>query len=183
MAEQNINLGNAVQTGTPLSNVIVAGTEAKYFIDIQQDGFSMEEDNFTVELRWGMRPKSLMITKQEMTADTSGKYFFMFDTSKMLGKVTAICRYYVPDMDDPDGAREEVDEQRICFVAAAPCPQLLSCPKCDTSDHNVTYERTEESGIASMYQRLCTALGQPIVSDDDLYFYVLTSEIESESDI
>lgn len=183
MAEQNINLGNAVQTGTPLSNVIVAGTEAKYFIDIQQDGFSMEEDNFTVELRWGIRPKSLMITKQEMTADTSGKYFFMFDTSKMLGKVTAICRYYVPDMDDPDGAREEVDEQRICFVAVAPCPQLLSCPKCGTSGHNVTYERTDQNDIASMYQRLCDCDGHPLASADDLYFYVLASEIESSSEI
>lgn len=183
MAEQNINLGNAVQTGTTLSNVIVAGTEAKYFIDIQQDGFSMEEDDFTVELRWGTRPKSMMITKQEMAADTSGKYFFMFDTKKMLGKVTAICRYYVPDMDDPDGVREEVDEQRICFVAATPCPQLLSCPKCGASGHNVTYERTDQSDISSMYQRLCDCDGHPLASADDLYFYVLTSEIESSSEI
>ena len=85
MAEQNINLGNAVQTGTPLSNVLEAGMEAKYFIDIQQEGFSMADDDFTVELRWGMRPKSLMITKQDMIADTSGKYFFEFDTKKMVG--------------------------------------------------------------------------------------------------
>ena len=41
------------------------------------------------------------------------------------------------------------------------------------------YERTEDSSIASMYQRLCTAAGQPIVSDDDLYFYVLTSAEEN----
>ena len=183
MAEHNINLSNAVPTGTPLSNVLEAGMEAKYFIDIQQEGFSMADDDFTVELRWGMRPKSLMITKQDMIADTSGKYFFEFDTKKMVGKVTAICRYYVPDTDDPDSVREEVDEQFLCFVATTPCPTLLACPKCSATGHNVTYERTEESGIASMYQRLCTSLGQPIVSDDDLYFYVLTSEIESESDI
>ena len=183
MAEQNINLGNAVQTDTPLSNVLEAGTEAKYFIDIQQEGFSMEEDDFTVELRWGMRPKSLMITKQDMIADTSGKYFFEFDTAKMVGKVKAICRYYVPDTDDPDGVREEVDEQFLCFVATTPCPQLLSCPKCGASGHNVTYERTDQSGIASMYQRLCDCDGHPLASADDLHFYVLTSEIESSSEI
>lgn len=178
----NINFSNAVQTGTPLSNVLTQGMEAKYFIDIQQEGFTMADDDFYVELRWGFFGNSLKIDKQDMIADTSGKYFFEFNTKNMVGKVTAICRYYVPDTDDPDGVREEVDEQLLCFVATTPCPTLLACPKCSASGHNVTYERTEESGIASLYQRLCTALGQPIVSDDDLYFYVLTSEIESESE-
>ena len=180
MAE-NTNLQQVVQTSTPLSNMIIQGTEAKYFIDIQQEGFSMEEDDFTVELRWGMRPKSMVITKQDMITDTSGKYFFEFSTKDMVGKVTAICKYYVPDVDDPDGVREEVDEQVIAFIATTPCPRFLACPK-TCGEHKVTYERTDDSGIASKYQRLCTALGQPIVSADDLYFYVLTSYIEGTSE-
>ena len=55
-----------------------------------------------MELAVGMRPKSLMITKQEM--DRRHEVFVRHKEDGS-GKVTAICRYYVPDMDDPDGAR------------------------------------------------------------------------------
>lgn len=163
-------------------DIIVAGTEAKYFVDIQQDGFDMQENDFQVELKYGMFGNSIVITKAEMTADTSGKYFFEFSTAGMVGKVTAICKYYVPDVDDPDGVREEVDEQVLAFITTTPCPKFVSCPKsCGT--HKVTYERTDDSGIASKYQRLCTSLGQPIVTDDDLYLYVLTEGSESSSEL
>lgn len=171
MAENN----NAQIAETPLSNVIVQGEEAKYFVDIQQEGFDMQENDFTVELKWGMFGRSLMLTKQNMTLDSSGKYFFEFNTNEMVGKITAVCKYYVPDVDDPDGIREKVDEQVIAFVVNTPCPQFLMCPKCSATGHNVTYERTDDSGIASRYQRLSTTLGQPFVTDDDLYLYVLTN--------
>ena len=90
----------------------------------------MADDDFTVELRWGMRPKSLMITKQDMIADTSGKYFFEFDTKKMVGKVTAICRYYVPDTDDPDGVREEVDSSSFALCGDYhTMSDITACPE------------------------------------------------------
>ena len=175
MAENNNNQ-NAQIAATELSRVIEQGEEAKYFIEIKQDDFDMQENDFTVELLWGTRPKSLLLTKQNMALDSSGKYFFEFDTSDMIGKITAICRYYVPDVDDPDGVREKVDEQVIGFVVSTPCPRFMMCPKeCGCGEHNVTYTRTDESGIASRYQRLCTALGQPLATDDDLYLYVLTN--------
>lgn len=178
MADEQNNNQNAQIAATELSRVIVQGEEAKYFIDIDQEGFDMAEDDFTVELRWGLLGQSMTLTKNEdMTADSSGKYFFEFSTKEMIGKVTAICRYYVPDVDDPDGVREKVDEQVIAFVVTVPCPRFLMCPNnCAGGEHNVTYERTDDSGIASKYQRLCTTLGQPLVTDDDLYLYVLTAE-------
>ena len=159
-------------------DIIVAGEEAKYFIDINQEGFSMTDDDFEVELLYGMAGKSLKLTKQDMTADTSGKYFFSFPTAGMVGKVTARCTWQVPDTDESDSERTKVDEQILCFVVQTPCPKLIQCPKCISTGF-VTYERTEDSSIASMYQRLCTAAGQPIVSDDDLYFYVLTAAEEN----
>ena len=80
-------------------DIFVAGEEAKYFIDINQEGFSMTDDDFEVELLYGMSGKSLKLTKQDMTADTSGKYFFSFPTAGMVGKVTARCTWQVPDTD------------------------------------------------------------------------------------
>ena len=50
MAENNNNQ-NAQIVSTPLSKVIEQGEEVKYFIDIDQDGFDMTGDDFTVELR------------------------------------------------------------------------------------------------------------------------------------
>ena len=68
------------------NDIIVAGEEVKYFIDIEHEGFSMLENDFQVELVYGMRGESFTLTKQEMTADSSGKYFFMFSTAGMVGK-------------------------------------------------------------------------------------------------
>ena len=161
-------------------DIIVAGEEAKYFIDIQQEGFSMADDDFTVELLWGMQGQTMTLMKHDMNADTSGKYFFSFPTKGMVGTVTARCVWQVPDTDESDSERTKVDEQILCFVVQTPCPKLVQCQKCVTTGF-VTYERTEDSSIASMYQRLCTAAGQPIVSDDDLYFYVLTSAEENDN--
>lgn len=156
------------------NDIIMQGEEAKYFVDITHEGFDMETDDFEIELRYGLMGKSIKLTKQDMTADSSGKYFFQFDTSGIVGKVTAVCTYKVPDTDDVDDSeRTKVDEQLLCFIATTPCPRLIMCPACEQSQF-VSYERTDSSGIASIYQRLCTTLGQPIVTDDDLYLYVLT---------
>ena len=155
-------------------DIFVAGEEAKYFVNIDMEGFSMTDNDFQVELLWGMSGKTMTLTKQDMTADTSGKYFFSFPTKGMIGEVTARCTWQVPDTDEIDSERTKVDEQILCFVVQTPCPKFISCQKCAATGF-VAYQRTEESSIASMYQQLCTALGQPIVSDDDLYFYVLTS--------
>ena len=87
-------------------DIFVAGEEAKYFIDINQEGFSMTDDDFEVELLYGMSGKSLKLTKQDMTADTSGKYFFSVPTAGMVGKVTARFVWQAIDTDiDPDNRR------------------------------------------------------------------------------
>lgn len=157
-------------------DILFAGEEGKYFVNIDYESFDMSKDDFELTLLWGMEGQQLTLTKQDMTADSSGKYFFIFDTKEMTGKVTARCTWWVPDSDDTeDSVRELRDEQVICFVARTACPQLLYCKKSCYDTGYVTYERTTESGISSQYQRLCTNAGQPIVADDDLYLYVLTA--------
>lgn len=161
------------------TRIIQQGEVVKFQVQIAD--FDMEANNFRVELIYGYRRTIVTIEKEQMLGN-GGQYYIVFDTEDMVGRVTARCVWMVPDTDVQGSEREKTDEQFLCFVVTTPCPQFLTCPAC-TEDHPVTYTRTEQSDVASMYQRLCTSLGQPIVSDDDLYFYVLTSEIESESDI
>jgi hypothetical protein len=68
-----------------------------------------------------------------------GKWRFSFDTSNMIGQLTARLTMYMNDPDCPDDERPEVDEQLIGFVATTPCTRLHQCPKCG-GQHDVTYE-------------------------------------------
>jgi hypothetical protein len=68
-----------------------------------------------------------------------GQWRFSFDTSNMIGQLTARLTMYMNDPDCPDDERPEVDEQLIGFVATTPCTRLYQCPKCG-GQHDVTYE-------------------------------------------
>jgi hypothetical protein len=71
-------------------NIIQKGDIAKYQIKIQRDDFDVERDDFSVTLRWGIAsPDSMKIEKTDMYHDEDWNVYFMFETSGMLGKVTA----------------------------------------------------------------------------------------------
>ena len=99
--------------------MLYSGTEAKYLIEITADGFSMVDDDFTVEIVRG--PNHQFFAKadlvdeeyQEEDADhntvTKHRYYVCFDTATLgAGTVYAIVTAYVPDMDFSDGLRTEV---------------------------------------------------------------------------
>lgn len=158
------------------TRIIQQGEEAKFRITI--DDFDMQEGQFQLELFYGMLGKRLTITKQEMIDAANGDYYFIFDTTPMTGLVIARCTWWVADTDEPtDSLRQKQDEQYLCFVSPVACPTFCKCPAC-TQEHPVTYERTDQSDIASKYSRLCDCYGHPFATDDDLYLYVLTEKAE-----
>ena len=155
-------------------NILEQGDEAKYAMRIDHDRFSMESDDFQVELLYGMMGTSLLITKEDMIFTIDGYYYFTFDSSDMIGRVTARCTYWVPDPDCPDGLRTEVDEQLLCFVVTDPLPKF-ACVPAPSCDHKVTYERSDESGVASNYQYLASTEGDRFITKDTEYILVLKS--------
>lgn len=157
------------------TNILQRGDEAKYSVYINQEGFSMDTDDFEIELSWGMMGDTLTITKSEMIASIEGVYYFIFDTSKMTGRVTAKCTYYIPDVDCQDSLRTEVDEQLLCFVTDNPLPRFACVPAPSACEHKVTYERSEQSDVATDYQYLCTVYGDRIITVDTEYILVLKS--------
>jgi hypothetical protein len=156
-------------------NIMKRGEEAKYAMRIDAQGFSMESDDFEVELSWGMRDRKLLIPKSEMIFSIDGYYYFIFDTSEMIGKVTAKCTYYVPDFDCPDGLRTEVDTQFLCLIVTDPLPRTACVPAPSQCEHKVTYERTDQSDVASDYQYLASTEGDRFITIDTEYILVLKS--------
>ena len=160
------------------TRIIQQGEEVKFYIDIAD--FDMDERDFRVELIYGYRRHVMTITKSQMNKSTRDRWYFVFDSEDMLGKVTARCVWSVYDEDFPNNSREEVNEQYLCFVATTPCPQMIPCPAC-TLEHPVAYERTTESSIAELYKYLCDNYGHRIVSSDDNYILVLKERINQNN--
>ena len=154
-------------------NVLAQGEEAKYGVLITADGFSMESDEFQVELLWGMFGKSITIPKDNMVFGVDGYCYFIFETNEMVGRVTARCTYWVPDTDCPDGIRTEVDEQLLCFVCTVPLPQFACVPA--MCERKVTYQRSEASDVANKYEYLASSQGDRFITNDTEYILVLKS--------
>lgn len=165
------------------TNILMQGEEAKYAMRINQEGFNQETDDFQLELSYGMTGQSLIIKKSEMTFSIDGYYYFIFDTTPMVGRVTAKCTYYVPDIDCPDNLRTMTDEQLLCFVCTDPLPRFACVPAPSQCPHAVTYERSTQSDVASDYQYLSSVEGDRFITIDTEYILVLKSIInENENE-
>ena len=163
------------------TNIIRQGEEGKYAVMIDYERFSMDSDNFKIELSWGLQGQSLTIEKSQMISSIESGYFFIFDTTPMTGRVVAKCTWYVPDIGYPDNLRTVTDEQLLCFVATTPLPRFACVPAPSQCEHHVTYERSEQSDVASDYQYLITVQGDRIITNDTEYIMVLKSA-EDEND-
>ena len=96
---------------------IYLGTELKFALSIESEGFSMETDDFKVVVKSTKKKKEIVITKEEMLIDENEKYLFLIDTEELgIGEYWIYVYAYVPDEDFPDGIRTEVQKQQLCTV-------------------------------------------------------------------
>ena len=156
------------------SRIIPQGELAKFKIDIKDKNFDIDFDDFTILLTYGMMGESLEIKKSDCIIAADGCYF-SFDTSKMIGKVTAVCSYDVVD-GDVSGERRRVDTQMLCFVSPVPCPRFLACPACAAEEHLVEYTRITENDATENYELLCDCDGNVFVTRDLMNIYVLAKK-------
>jgi hypothetical protein len=158
-------------------NIIMQGERAKYFVRSDKWNFNFEENSFYLEIIYGMQGKKITIPKSEFLF-LNNRWLFSFPTTDIVGAVKARLVMEVFDPDCPEGLRQEVDEQYIAFVITNPCPQFFKCP-CNGEDHEIVYERTEESDIGNRYARLCDCDGNRLRTSDGGYLYVLRSFLNS----
>lgn len=153
-------------------NIMQQGEEAKYQITITRQNFIMANDNFQVKLSWGMMGKTKTILKSDMLSNDDGNWFFTFDTSDMLGRVTAECSFDIPDEDYSDGYRTEINRQFLCFIVGHPLPARICIPGAP-STQTVIYERTEVSDVEEMYDYLTDSRGRIFKTADNELICVL----------
>ena len=93
------------------------GTELKYQLNITATGFSMVDDDFTVDIVRG--PNRIHFEKADLVTDGEGHYFVCFDTTPLgAGLASIICVAYVPDEDFTDGLRTEVRKAELVTLLA-----------------------------------------------------------------
>ena len=152
-------------------HIIQQGERAKYIVTSNRADFDFGENDFYLEITYGMMGAKITIEKTDFQK-LDDYWVFSFPTDNIVGKVMARLVMEIGD-------RQEVDEQYIGVVVASPCPQLFHCPKCESVGHDVTYERTEESDIGEKYAILCDRDGVPIMTSDDEYICVLRTIINN----
>lgn len=152
-------------------NIIQQGERAKYFVASNKWNFNFEENSFYLEILYGMFGQKITIPKSQFQY-LNDHWVFSFPTTDMVGPVKARLVMEIFDPDCPDDVRQEVDEQFIAFVVTTPCPKLISCP-CSGEEHDIVYERTEQSDIAERYARLADKNGRRFRTSDGGYLFVL----------
>lgn len=160
-------------------DIIQQSDVAKYQLIIDHEDFNPETDDFTVRLSWGFYGESIEIKKNEMYHDEEWNVFFMFDSTPMLGMITAECEYLVPDSDmganELVGTEEElyrvnVDRQVLCLVttSATACLPKANCKCVCNTEHSVSYKRTLRSDARSLYAILRVDFEIIKTSDDNI---------------
>jgi hypothetical protein len=91
------------------------GTDLKFAITLTADGFSMDDDNYSIVVVCG--DKRVEYNKSDIVTDGSGGHFLCIDTSQFSpGVVRMIVYADVPDAAFGDGTRREVASMDLCQI-------------------------------------------------------------------
>lgn len=93
-----------------------AGTELKFLVNPEASGFYADDDDWSIEIRYGSLGKTLKVyQKSDLIRSTEG-YICVIDTQGISGMVYAVVTAYVNDSDCEDGLRREVVKKELCYV-------------------------------------------------------------------
>lgn len=98
-----------------MNDTFYIGTDLKFLLDIQAEGFSMTDDDFSVTLTCAN--KSVELQKEDIATDGDGNYYLLVDTTQFgNGTLVATVKASVPDDDFPSGIRHEVAVIGLCII-------------------------------------------------------------------
>ena len=85
----------------------------------------------------------------------------------------------MPDFDCKDGLRTEVGHTTIVLHRHHTAAEVCLCPA-PSCEHKVTYERSDQSDVASDYQYLASTEGDRFITADTQYILVLKTAENQE---
>lgn len=107
----------ATESNDTIFRPIYLGTELKFSLDIQVEGFDMLDDDFKIIVKTANTKRVVEITKGEMILTDEDVFLFTIDTAILgTGEYYITTFAYVPDEDFDDGLRTEVHKKLLCEV-------------------------------------------------------------------
>jgi hypothetical protein len=91
------------------------GTDLKFLISIEAQGFSMDLDDYKIVLRCKNVQKT--VTKNDIVVDDQNNHYLCVDSTQFgPGMLQMVVYAYVPDEDFPDNDRAEVAVLNLCEI-------------------------------------------------------------------
>ena len=96
---------------------ILLGSDIKFKITIESEGFDINENDFSVELYKGGVGAIKTYTKEDLVKTDEGDWLMCVETNKLtVGSYYAVVWTHVPDDDFPDKERTEVSKTPLFTV-------------------------------------------------------------------
>ena len=96
---------------------VFLGTDLKIKVDLQCEGFSMVDDDFSVDIKCGKITRTYAKDNTAWVKDENDDYYLCLPTDGLSGLVSMVATLYVPDEDFADSnIRREVVKQDLFMV-------------------------------------------------------------------
>lgn len=127
---------------------IYPGTDLKYRVTFNDEGFDPIENDWAVELLNAYGQKVGEATKEQALIDTEGRFYITLRA--MSGKYFARTSYQMPDKDFETGHGQQTDIQ-VLYDTGCGCLPRLKQPCCETdTEHAVTFERVNIQNVEGL---------------------------------
>lgn len=120
--------------------MIHEGTDLKYKIAVSLQGFSLDNDDFTITIRNGYGQTKYAIAKSGCFRSRDGNWYFGLSAVER-GVYFATFTALVKDGDFPDGTQAMVDMQHLADVDMCESYTVGQCDCLQTEGMTVAYER------------------------------------------
>ena len=109
-----------------MADYFYKGDEIKFSIELQAQGFSMDDDDFDIEVRSSRGGPVMRASKNASAEDGSliiyesdGTWYGIVDTTDMtVGDLSVVATAHVPDAHANDGIRRQSDIKPLCSLKA-----------------------------------------------------------------
>lgn len=109
-----------------MADFFYKGDEIKFSIDLQAPGFSMDDDDFDIEVKSSRGGTPAAASKESPAQDGSlvifkeeGTWYAIVDTTNLAaGDLTVVATAHIPDAHANDGIRRQSDVKALCPLKA-----------------------------------------------------------------